>query len=841
MIVASAGFGKTLALNDFIASYHPNVLRLDLRPQHSTLLAFVKALSEAVAPIAPGALATFTALQERVLSAKEPVRELSDWLVEHLKQTVCTIVIDDLHYAATDSASIALLADVVERTSGNISWIIASRTDAGLPLATWIAYGRMDMPIGEEDLRFTSDEALAVSQQIGASIEPHEIEALRRLTDGWPVALSIALRTRTHARDLPSAATGARDIVYRYLAEQIFNSLTQEQRAFLLSSSVFTTFDTAIAESLGAAPQFLAALRRDVTFLTEISPNQYRYHDLFRDFLESELRRSGTKEWLATIQAAAILLEGRADQSGAIALYVRANDNNAIVRIIESHGLELFERGEGESLRLAIEKLPSEQQQRHAMVLGIRAMLEAARGHFEISEAGFIAAIAGATDNHLRLNLVHRYAVELVRQGRDAITLLSPYAEDPSVPQAFQVSILGTLATAYARTRQLPIAQSTIQRALSLADAELSTDMRARLYQQAAFIYQFQESATARKYADLAIELALSGNLYDVAARASSVLFAIAYNESAAPSTLLPILAKLGEYARKAGSEQTKLYGLIASYDLQVERGEERALEELDRELDESRAALPVISNLMLLPARAMRKMWSRNFSSAVQLLRSAVQQTSDPGARAVTAAQLSLCSFAGGLEESGAVGAREAEEILRTKAIRPSQQIRAHIFLALSELIRGRSGSANVHIVAAEQLSSPQMPQLAAFTQAVRILSQLQLGQTDIAHWKRSLERLRSSDFGGIARMLEALPAKTESSDAFATLTPAEKHILQQLALGPSTKDIAQETGRSPQTIDTHIRSICRKLGCSGRREAVALATGKGWVQAQTLGTTEP
>jgi DNA-binding CsgD family transcriptional regulator len=53
----------------------------------------------------------------------------------------------------------------------------------------------------------------------------------------------------------------------------------------------------------------------------------------------------------------------------------------------------------------------------------------------------------------------------------------------------------------------------------------------------------------------------------------------------------------------------------------------------------------------------------------------------------------------------------------------------------------------------------------------------------------------------------------------------------LQLLAKGASTKDVAARTGRSPQTVDTHIRSICRKLNCSGRREAIAIATGAGWV----------
>jgi DNA-binding CsgD family transcriptional regulator len=89
----------------------------------------------------------------------------------------------------------------------------------------------------------------------------------------------------------------------------------------------------------------------------------------------------------------------------------------------------------------------------------------------------------------------------------------------------------------------------------------------------------------------------------------------------------------------------------------------------------------------------------------------------------------------------------------------------------------------------------------------------------------------LRSQHFGGIARLLAVLPlGATETG--YGGLTPAEREILQMLAKGASTKEVAGRTGRSPHTVDTHIRSICRKLSCRGRREAVALATSQGWVQ---------
>lgn len=833
LLVAPAGFGKSVALRDFIESSGINALRLDLRREDATLLDFVRRLSDAIAPAAPTAAASFPALAARVLAVSEPVRELSDWFVEHVKEASFTIVIDDLHYAAQDVAAVAFLADVIERTSDRISWIIAARTDAGLPSATWIAYGRMDLPIGEDDLRFTPEEALAAAASDSLSaIDSAEIEALRSLTGGWPVALNIALRTRTHVRDLQSAAAGTRDVIYRYLAEQILTSLPPEHRTFLENTCIFSTFDTGIVEGLGMSAAMLAELRRNVPFLTESSPGEFRYHDLFREFLENELVRSGRAHWLAVLRAGAGILEARGDETAALLMYARASESGAIVRIVERSGFALFERGESEALRVAVAALPDELKNANAMVQGVRAMLEAGRGHFEVAEPAFLAAIDRAEDAEVRLRLVHRYAVELVRQGRDCVELLEPYALDKNVPPQAQLPILGTLATAYAGTGDYRHAENTIERALKVADAGTPDDTRARLLQQAAYVYQFTDLPRARKYAELAIEASLARNLYDVAARACSVLYAILYNETTDPAGLLAVLEKLGEYARKGGSEQTRLYGLIASYDLQVERGEDAALEAIDRELQQSHAALPLASSEMLVPARALRQTWAGNFDRAYALIKEIAPLQRDDERRAVAASLASLCAFAAGLPGEGDAFAREANAALEKTTASNMQTIRARLFLALAEMQRGRVREAHRHIATAERAIGPSMHQLRAFAHAVRVAYRLNLAQSEDGAWDAALERLRDAHSGGIARMLGALPKAGTQAEGYSALTPAEREILQMLALGASSKEIGTKTARSPQTVDTHIRSICRKLGCSGRREAVALATSSGWVE---------
>ncbi|HEX3463099.1 MAG TPA: LuxR C-terminal-related transcriptional regulator [Candidatus Elarobacter sp.] len=831
LIVAPAGFGKSVALRDFLETARLDVVRYDVAREDRTLTAFVHGLAAALAPVAPSALAAFPAMQQRVMGADDPVRELGSWFAEHLKRTVCTIVIDDLHYAATDPAAVALLVDLVERIGDRVRWIVATRSDAGLPIASWIGYGRMDYPVGEDDLRFTTDEALATADDAQAAAEPAEIEALRELTGGWPIALSIALRTRTHAADLRAAASGTREMVYRYLAEQVFAGLDRAQQRFLLRTSAFPTFDDEIAETLGATPEFLAELRRAVAFLATSSPSEYRYHDLFREFLEHELRRSGATAWFEThVEAGALLERRRGGDVTALKLYTKVGAVEPIVRVIENDGIELLERGEGEAVAAALDAVPEARRREHAALTGVRAMLDANRGRFDVAESAFAAAIERAPAAELRVALVHRYAIELVRQNRDCAELLEPYAADETLPLAVRVPMLGTLATAYVLAGRVDDAVATVRRALDLQEP-LGDDLRARLYHQAAYVYQFTGARDrVRAHASAAVELASARGLFELAARAYSVLSSAVGDEEDDPIAVLAILDKLQECARKGASRQVRVFGIVESYAIEVERDDEAAIERLDRELRQEDAAPVARAQAALLPADALRAAWDGTFGTAHDLLAGTAEAQPTVERRALRAAETALYAFAAALHDEGEAALREALAAL--ERCKPSPRIvRAQLTLALAELVRGRSSAAHRHLVEAERRLTPAMRRMRAFGNAVRALQRVQLEQADPATLTAALERLRAEHFGGMARLLGALPVAREQSSNYTQLTPSEREILQLLAKGASTKDVAAKTGRSPQTVDTHIRSICRKLNCSGRREAIAIATGAGWV----------
>jgi DNA-binding NarL/FixJ family response regulator len=62
--------------------------------------------------------------------------------------------------------------------------------------------------------------------------------------------------------------------------------------------------------------------------------------------------------------------------------------------------------------------------------------------------------------------------------------------------------------------------------------------------------------------------------------------------------------------------------------------------------------------------------------------------------------------------------------------------------------------------------------------------------------------------------------------------LSKREREILQKVANGSTTKQVASELGISPHTVKTHLERIFEKLGANDRAQAVAIAIRNGIVE---------
>lgn len=101
--------------------------------------------------------------------------------------------------------------------------------------------------------------------------------------------------------------------------------------------------------------------------------------------------------------------------------------------------------------------------------------------------------------------------------------------------------------------------------------------------------------------------------------------------------------------------------------------------------------------------------------------------------------------------------------------------------------------------------------------------LEEIKEGLTEVVNHRRYICR----------RMTEMLLAPISSSKDENKLTPTETEILRDIALGLTTREIAEKRFSSFHTVNTHRKNIFRKIGVNNVHEATRYALRAGLVDS--------
>jgi LuxR family maltose regulon positive regulatory protein len=841
LVVAPAGYGKTVALRHFLEGAELEYVKFALRKEHGNLLGFLRGFLTAIEPIAPKAIKSLTDVYERASKSGSLITDIAGWLEILLKKYRGAIVLDDLHLAAGEPRITELLAELVERRAEDSRWIIATRDPLALPVASWLAYGLCDMPIDEVDLKLTDEEALGAVSTTGAKVHASEIQELLSLTDGWPTAFGFALRASSRTPDLKRAAAGTREMVYSYLAEQVFRSLGPAEQSFLLNTALMPSVDLEVLATAGyeSAPTLLHHLRKTTSFISRDSDTVFHYHDLFREFLEHQLRQSGLNAYRDAQVKTGLMLRDAGRQPEALALLTSANEPDYVADIVTSKGLELFERGFIDLVEEALRSIPIATRNSNAHLLLIGAVIQAYRGRFDDSDGCFAAALAVAEATELRAEIAQRYALSFLNRVKvaEALEILDTIDVGRIESKNLASRVLATKASALSFHGRHDEANAFIKSALAISAALQDDAVRvSTLHHASAVAFNSSNFDDARSYIAACVRDAHRLGLYRIAARAGSLLYLIAYHYCDYAECTWT-LSQMKRDAERAGDSAALEFVKLNLYELSVERGDMERVTDLESDLEEVGASAGVRAIETLAPAFAMRAAWSSDFATAFRFLEGSGGGQATSARRALRLAEISLYAAAAGERVTAEETARMFQDTLQSLSVasgefETSRVVKARILFAISSILMGRGSTAN-NLLRDAEINLARYPNplkaLLKAARAVYIHVETGAGHTDMA---AALSELRQSNYGGYARLLESLPLPSSaSSPRFAALTKTELRILQGLASGETSKRIAEELGRSSLTVDSHVKSIIKKLGCSGRREAIALARSHGIV----------
>ncbi len=540
---------------------------------------FVRGFVESAASLVPGLQVSFAGAIELAMQSSKPHEEISLWLLEHLKAANTSVIaIEDVHRLTGDEESERLLLRLVMDSPKSIRWIFASRERAAF-LSGSLGDGIGVANIGEDELRLTFAEAAAVAD-FGGLAEEH-VSALYELTEGVPAAFHFGAYV-FDPQDLPRDKNA-----YKFFAERFFDICSGGLQAMLQAMCVIDEFDEGLLRlsAWDSCVRYPGTLAAQGLIFSRRDGNTYRFHEPFRQMLLSRFKSNSART--EAERACALLFESRGAIARALETYIHVGDVVSVARLCEQHGFDLADKGRIDAVRRALSCIGEQEMHRSAVLFALKGISESLAGRTDTAESWYLNALQLAKDERLRATIAHRYAMDLIRQGRvESIELLEPYASQENLEGEFAALVHSTLATAYVVGTRFDDAKMAIQRALRFIASNDSVTLHATIHHQVAWVALFTgDVAAARQHASRSVELALSCSLYDVAARAYTILYNVTYDLDDDLHGALAVLNAVWDCGLKAGDVRMRLYALTGSFDIAAELGDTEKLARMERML----------------------------------------------------------------------------------------------------------------------------------------------------------------------------------------------------------------------------------------------------------------
>ncbi len=299
LISASAGFGKTTLVSEWVAGCKRPVAWLSLDEGDNAPTRFLVYLIAALQTIAPK-------MGERVLEALQSSQPPStEALLTTLLNEIAAfpdkpvLVLDDYHVIDSQPVDQALTF-LVDHLPPQMHLVIASREDPPLPLARLRVRGQLT-ELRATDLRFTPVEAADfLNRVMGLNLAAEDIAALENRTEGWIAGLQLAalsMQGQADATRFIQSFTGSHRFVLDYLVEEVLQRQPERVRSFLLQTSILDRLSGPLCDAVCSAGTedskgMLEALERGNLFVIPLDDQRqwYRYHHLFAEVLQAHLR-----------------------------------------------------------------------------------------------------------------------------------------------------------------------------------------------------------------------------------------------------------------------------------------------------------------------------------------------------------------------------------------------------------------------------------------------------------------------------------------------------------------------------------------------------------------------
>jgi LuxR family transcriptional regulator, maltose regulon positive regulatory protein len=354
VISAPAGYGKTTLLSDFVHNIGIPVCwySISMEDEEDPKL-LIEGILASIKSQFPnfGKLTTSWLASMYDISKDAPhlltilANEINDSIPDYL-----VFVLEDYHLIQHSQSAKYLLNLFVNRLPDNCHLIISSRTQVELPIISSMLLNNQVTILSMSHLSFTAAEAKRLSATcFGRNLTNGDANKLVEETGGWAISLVLHLNNIDTNESFDHSII-TQDQVFRYMTVEVFEKQLPDIQNFLLASSTIDDMEFELIEQLIPGVNYhkiMNYLTQQNLFLQCVNKEIecYRYHQLFKDFLQDKLRRDDSTEFRLLHYKAALLYERERNWIVAITHYQKSQKYREIVRIIKDVGPSLHKAG----------------------------------------------------------------------------------------------------------------------------------------------------------------------------------------------------------------------------------------------------------------------------------------------------------------------------------------------------------------------------------------------------------------------------------------------------------------------------------------------------------------
>lgn len=454
LLSATAGYGKTSLLIDLAHHTDMPVCWLALDPLDRDPQRFMAYLIASLAERFPGVGESSLNLLNNLKTIETDAEALLVALTNELYDRVeddYLLILDDYHLLDEAAVISSLVTRFLQLVDENCHLIISSRTVPDLDDVTLMVAREQVVGLNHIELAFQPRELQALyAQNHHKHLSDEKANELVSRTGGWITGMVLS--------DSSDQVSGVDTFVY--LGRQVLDRQPQHIREFLLRTSLPEEFNAEFCEIvLGpfyATPQSWLELMGWILdknlFVLPLEDGRWlRYHPLFREFLQSRLKKERLHEIQPMLERMVKAYEAVGEWEKAYFTCKQLNDPDALAGLVERAGTPMLQNALI-TLEGWINSLPPATIRSRPGLISLRGAISAMKGN--LPEAN--ALLDMAVDVYKREGNNSGLALALVRRSH-TLRLMGKYADSiQDVDSALQIAETDTsLQTLYAEALRI--------------------------------------------------------------------------------------------------------------------------------------------------------------------------------------------------------------------------------------------------------------------------------------------------------------------------------------------------------------------------------------------------